>query len=118
MIDLEKLKGHTKGPWKNGFYQDTVVTDDENELIIAEHVEQKNRPIIAAAPDLLEENEKLREVARIAREFLVAEDNYLHNIVDYQDEGTKTKFELMRTNHRVLNQARNRLNHVLDELNL
>lgn len=82
MIDYEKLKAHTPGPWRTGqeIRANTVIGENgyticsgmigsERQYMIYENWEQ-NAQLIAAAPDLLEENRRLREALEACRPYI------------------------------------------------
>lgn len=94
MIDYEKLKGYTPGPWRteqeirpntvigeNGYTICSGMIGNGRQYMIYENWEQ-NAQLIAAAPDLLEENKRLRG-------FL----HYAEDIVLSLEKGLKSSFE-------------------------
>jgi len=59
MIDYSKFEGHTPGPWKwDGIF--SVDTKDVRVCYTHHNNRSANGELIAAAPDLLEENKRLR----------------------------------------------------------
>ena len=69
-MNTDKYDGHTEGPWRIAFWDGQWYVDDEDDYTVCrlDGTAQKQDPtakLIAAAPDLLAEVKRLREVLRI-----------------------------------------------------
>ena len=92
-MDYSKFEGHTPGPWKIGPHDNvTNRFGDRIAVIVYRDVNgdetQANAALAAAAPDLLEENKRLRKALELCRDVLsntpsaYHENSKLHSIFD------------------------------------
>ena len=69
MIDTDKYEGHTPGPWTNEYDEELGEhTIESHDGMIAQRVLGVDADLIAAAPDLLAEVERLRGIIDYIRD--------------------------------------------------
>jgi len=85
MIDYTKFIGHTPGPWghyyNNAFRKHVLVDANKNEIGRMHDGAGESMNLIAAAPDLLDENKVLRELLENVKRFCILR----HGLTDYSE---------------------------------
>jgi hypothetical protein len=83
---MSKYEGHTPGPWKvcsrrhiSGYWEVDVFTED-GQVCIVGNMPESNAALIAAAPDLLVERDKLKAINAELVDALVKIEGAVHGL--------------------------------------